>query len=136
MSSLDTRRILGSTARLSWISSGFAWLLRFDDGVAERVTCVGDETGSEGSKTRFDELPPMGIIVDLIGVGAIGSDGDAVLAGLPCLEFEGVDCGSIDIMRNTLHLFKIEVHMREVLSYTLARTVKFYSSSNINAIAA
>ena len=111
ISSLDTRRILGSTGRLSWISCGFAWLLRFDDGVTERVAGMGDEAGSEGNKTRFDALPPIGIILDLVGIGAIGSDGDTVLAGLTGMEFEGMDRCSIDKVWNTPDMFELIGHV-------------------------
>jgi hypothetical protein len=114
MSSLVTRRILGSTGRLSWISCGFAWLLRFDDGVTECVAGVGDETGSKGDKTRFDALPPIGIIVNL--VVAIGSDGDTVLAGLAGLEFESIDGCSIDEIWDSVDMFKFIVHIGDVLS--------------------
>jgi len=111
MSSLDTRRILGSTGRLSWISCGFAWLLRFDDGVTERVTGVGDETCSKGDKTRFDALPPIGIILNLVGVGAVGSDGDTMLAGLTSMEFEGVDGCSVNIKGHSVNMFELIVHI-------------------------
>jgi hypothetical protein len=111
MSSLDTRRILGSTGRLSWISCGFAWLLRFDDGVTERVAGMGDKAGSEGNKTRFDALPPIGIIVNLIGVGAIDSDGDTVLAGLAGMEFECMDSCSIDKIGDSMDVFELIVHI-------------------------
>ena len=113
MSSLDTRRILGSIGRLSWISCGFAWLLRFDDGVTERVAGVRDEAGSKGNKTRFDALPPVGIILNLVGVGAVGSDGDAVLAGLTGMEFEGIDGCSVDKVRNISDVFELIVHSGE-----------------------
>jgi len=109
ISSLVTRRILGSTGRLTWISCGFAWLLRFDDGVTERVAGVGDEAGSKGDKTRFDALPPVGIIVDL--VVAIGSDGDTVLAGLAGLEFESIYGCSIDEIRDSIDMLKFIVHV-------------------------
>ena len=111
ISSLDTRRILGSTGRLSWISCGFAWLLRFDDGVTERVAGVGDKTCSKGDKTRFDALPPVGIILNLVGVGAVGSDGDTVLAGLAGMEFEGIDGCSVDKVRNISDVFELICHM-------------------------
>jgi hypothetical protein len=110
MSSLDTRRILGSTGRLSWISCGFAWLLRFDDGVAERVTGVGDKTGSKGDKTRFDALPPIGIILNLVGVGAVGSDRDTVLAGMTGLEFEGMNGCSVEEIGNPVDVFELIGH--------------------------
>ncbi len=111
MSSLDTRRILGSSGRLSWISCGFAWLLRFDDGVTERVASVGDKTWSKGDKTRFDALPPIGIILNLVGVGAIGSDRDTMLAGLAGMEFEGMDGCSVDKVRNSPDVFELIGHM-------------------------
>ena len=111
MSSLDTRRILGSTGRLSWISCGFAWLLRFDDGVTERVAGMGDKTCSKGDKTRFDALPPVGIILNLVGVGAVGSDGDTVLAGLAGMEFKGIDGCSVDKVRNISDVFELIVHI-------------------------
>lgn len=111
ISSLDTRRILGSTGRLSWISCGFAWLLRFDDGVTERVAGVGDKTCSKGDKTRFDALPPVGIILNLVGVGTVGSDGNTVLAGLAGMEFEGIDGCSVDEMWNISDMFELIVHI-------------------------
>jgi hypothetical protein len=111
MSSLDTRRILGSTGRLSWISCGFAWLLRFDDGVTECVAGVGDKTCSKGDKTRFDALPPVGIILNLVGVGAVGSDGDTVFAGPTGLEFEGIDGCSVNIKGYSLDVFELIVHI-------------------------
>ena len=111
MSSLDTRRILGSTGRLSWISCGFAWLLRFDDGVTERIAGVGDKTCSKGDKTRFDALPPVGIILNLVGVGTVGSDGDTVLAGLAGMEFEGMDRCSVDIKGHSADVFELICHM-------------------------
>jgi hypothetical protein len=111
MSSLDTRRILGSTGRLSWISCGFAWLLRFDDGVTERVAGMGDEAGSKGDKTRFDALPPIGIILNLVGIGAVGSDRDTVLAGLAGMEFEGMDGCSVDEIGDSMDVFELIVHI-------------------------
>ena len=127
MSSLDTRRILGSTGRLSWISCGFAWLLRFDDGVTECVTGVGDKTCSKGDKTRFDALPPIGIILNLVGVGAIGSDGDTVFAGLAGMEFEGMDRCSVEEIGNPVDVFELIGHMWGCAFPTpLACTVKFY----------
>ena len=111
MSSLDTRRILGSTGRLSWISCGFAWLLRFDDGVTECVAGMGDKTCSKGDKTRFDALPPIGIILNLVGVDTVGSDGDAVIAGLAGLEFEGVYGCSIDKIGYSVDVFELIVHI-------------------------
>ena len=116
MSSLDTRRILGSTGRLSWISCGFAWLLRFDDGVTECVAGVGDKTCSKGDKTRFDALPPIGIILNLVGVGAVGSDGDAVIAGLAGMEFEGMDGCSVEEIRDSMDVFELIVHIGDVPS--------------------
>jgi hypothetical protein len=85
--------------------------LRFDDGVTERVAGMGDEAGSKGDKTRFDALPPIGIILNLVGVGAIGSDGDTVLAGNSSDNFKCVCSCSTDIMRNALNLFKFKVHI-------------------------
>ena len=117
MSSLDTRRILGSSGRLSWISCGFAWLLRFDDGVTERVTGMGDEAGSKGDKTRFDALPPIGIILNLVGVGAVGSNGDTVLAGLAGMEFEGMDRCSVDIKGYSADVFELIVHIGDPDGY-------------------
>lgn len=116
MSSLDTRRILGSIGRLSWISCGFAWLLRFDDGVTERVAGVRDEAGSKGDKTRFDALPPVGIILNLVGVGTVGSDGNTVLAGLAGMEFEGIDGCSVDEIGDSVDVFELIGHMWDVPS--------------------
>lgn len=112
--------------RLSWISCGFAWLLRFDDGITESVAGMGDEAGSEGNKTRFDPLPPVGIILNLVGVGSIGSDGDTVLAGLAGMEFEGVDGCSVDEVRDTPDMFELIVHNGDVPPHILAWIVKFY----------
>ena len=127
MSSLDTRRILGSTGRLSWISCGFAWLLRFDDGVTECVTGVGDKTCSKGDKTRFDALPPVGIILNLVGVGAVGSDGDTVLAGMTGLEFEGMNGCSVEEIGDSVDVFELIGHMWGCAFPTpLSYTVKFY----------
>ncbi len=111
MSSLDTRRILGSTGRLSWISCGFAWLLRFDDGVTERVAGMGDKTCSKGDKMRFDALPPVGIILNLVSVGAVGSDGDTVFAGPAGLEFESMDGCSVEKIGDSADVFELIVHI-------------------------
>ena len=127
MSSLDTRRILGSTGRLSWISCGFAWLLRFDDGVTERVAGMRDKAGSKGDKMRFDALPPVGIILNLVGVGAVGSDGDTVLAGPAGLEFEGMDGCSVEEIGDSVDVFELIGHMWGCGFLTPhSYTVKFY----------
>jgi hypothetical protein len=85
--------------------------LRFDDGVTERVAGMGDETGSKGDKTRFDALPPIGIILNLVGVGAIGSDGDTMLAGMTGMEFEGMDDCSVNIKGYSVYVFELIVHI-------------------------
>ena len=111
MSSLETRRILGSTGRLSWISSGFAWLLRLDNGVPKGVSCVGDEPCSEGIKTRLDALPPVGKILNAVRVGVIVSDVDAMLAGESALELEGLDGGSVKVVGDASDVFEFIVHV-------------------------
>jgi hypothetical protein len=110
MSSLDTLRILGSTGRLSWISCGFAWLLRFDDGVTDGVTCVGDERSAEGIKMGLDKLAPVGEIVNLVRVGSVGSDGDTLITGNSTVEFECVGGCSVDIMGDSTDLFELIIH--------------------------
>ena len=111
MSSLETRRILGSTGRLSWISCGFALLLRFDDGVTEGITCMGDERVSECNEARLDPLPPIGIILNLVGVGMVCSDGDTMfIAGLTGLEFEGMDGGSAKKIGDVSDVLKFIIH--------------------------
>jgi hypothetical protein len=84
--------------------------LRFDDGVTERVAGMADETGSKGDKARFDALPPIGIVVNLVGVGAISSDGDTVLAGMAGMEFEGMDSCSIDKIGDSVDVFELIGH--------------------------
>lgn len=111
MSSLETRRILGSTGRLSWISSGFAWLLRLDDGVPKGVSCVGYESRSEGIKTRLDELPPVGRILNTVCVSIVLSDIDTMLAGESSLELEGLDGGSMEVIRDASDMFELIVHI-------------------------
>ena len=88
--------------------------MRFDDGVTDRVAGMGDEAGSKGDKTRFDALPPIGIILNLVGIGAVGSDGDTVLAGLAGLEFEGIDGCSVDEMWNISDVFELIVHIGDL----------------------
>jgi hypothetical protein len=85
--------------------------LRFDDGVTERIASVGDKTGSKGDKTRFDALPPVGIILNLVGVGAIGSDRDTMLAGLAGMEFEGMDRCSVEEIWDSMDVFELIVHI-------------------------
>ena len=116
MSSLDTRRILGSTARLSWISSGFAWLLRFDDGVTEGVAGMGDEGLAEGIKTRLDPFPPIDSILNVVTIGIVSSDLDAVLAGLSVTELEGLDGGSVEIIGDTSDVFEFIIHVVSFIS--------------------
>jgi hypothetical protein len=84
--------------------------LRFDDGVTERVAGMRDEAGSKGDKARFDALPPIGIVVNLVGVGAIGSDGDTVLAGLAGMEFERMDRCSVDEIGDSVDVFELIGH--------------------------
>lgn len=110
MSSLDTRRILGSTGWLSWISSGFAWLLRLDDDVVEGVAVVRDDGGSEGIKTGLDTLAPIGEIINLIGIWSVGSDRNALFAGNSSVEFESICSCSIDVVGNSSDLFELIVH--------------------------
>jgi hypothetical protein len=137
MSSLDTRRILGSTGRLSRISCGFAWLLRLDKGVAKGVSCVADERFSEGVKTRFDTQSPVVEIVNAVGGRIVGSDGDTVFGGMPVGEVEGLDAGSIKEVRDASNLFEFIVHLVWWCDlYRVGLLFKFYSSNNINAIAA
>jgi len=119
MSSLETRRILGSSGRLSWISRGFAWLVRFDDGVANGITGMGDESRSKGIKTRFNALPPVGKILNAVRVGVISPDVDAVLAGLSALEFEGVDGGSVEIVGDSSDVFELIVHVVTFIMITI-----------------
>ena len=126
MSSLETRRILGSSGRLSWISRGFAWLVRFDDGVANGVTCMGDESRSEGIKTRFNALPPVGKILNSVRVWMIGPNGDTVLAGLSSLEFEGVDGSSVEIVGDSSDVFELIGH---IVSFMMGRSVQFLINS-------
>jgi hypothetical protein len=101
--------------------------LRFDDGVTERVAGMGDEAGSKGDKTRFDALPPIGIIVNLVGIGAISSDGDTVLARLAGMEFKGIDGCSVNIVWNSPDMFELIGHVwGRAFPIPLAYTVKFY----------
>jgi hypothetical protein len=90
--------------------------LRFDDGVTERIAGVGDKTCSKGDKTRFDALPPVGIILNLVGGGAVGSDRGTVLAGLAGMEFEGVDGCSVNIKGYSVNVFELIVHCGDVPS--------------------
>jgi hypothetical protein len=101
--------------------------LRFDDGVTERVTGVGDKTCSKGDKTRFDALPPIGIILNLVGVGAVGSDRDTMLAGPAGLEFESMDGCSVEEIGDSMDVFELIGHMWGcALPTLLSCTVKFY----------
>uniref|UniRef100_A0A6C0KRK3 Uncharacterized protein n=1 Tax=viral metagenome TaxID=1070528 RepID=A0A6C0KRK3_9ZZZZ len=111
MSALDTLRILGSTGWFSRISCGFAWLLRFDNGVAECVPCLRGEGGAEGIKTRLDTFSPIGKISDGVGCGVVGTNGEAGTGWFSVVEFEGSNCSSVEIVRDTMDVFEFIIHV-------------------------
>jgi hypothetical protein len=78
--------------------------------ITERVAGMRDEAGSKGDKARFDALPPVGIILNLVGVGAVGSDGDTVFASAASLEFEGMDRCSVDEIGDSVDVFELIGH--------------------------
>ena len=64
--------------------------------VAEGVAGLGDDTGAEGCKTRFDTVSPIEKVLDGVMFRIIGSNGDAFRARLSSLEFEGVEGSSVE----------------------------------------
>lgn len=85
--------------------------MRLDDGVPKGVSCVGDERVSEGIKTRLDELPPVGIILNTVLVSIVSSDVNAVLAGESTLEFEGFDDVSVEVVWDASNVFELIIHI-------------------------
>jgi hypothetical protein len=124
MSSLDTRRILGSTGRLSWISCGFAWLLRFDDRISKGIAGMGDEAGSEGIKTGLDTLSPIWEIVNFVSICSIGSNDSTMFTGLTCMEFKDSDVDAVEIVGDSANVFELITHL--VTSYFMYVYVQFY----------
>lgn len=76
--------------------------------VAEGVAGLGDKACAEGSKTRLDGFSPSGKVSD--GAAVVCSNGDAFGAGLTALKLEGVEGGSVEIVRDTVDLFELIVH--------------------------
>lgn len=110
MSALDTLRILGSTGRFSRISCGFAWLLRFDNGVAKGVPGLRGERGAEGIKTRLDTFSPVGKIDNGVGCGVVGTDGETGAGWFSVVEFESSDSGSVEVVGDSMDVFELIIH--------------------------
>jgi len=72
---------------------------------------MGDEAGSEGIKTGLDTLSPVGEIVNLVNICAIGSNNDAVFTGLTASELEGSDVDAVEIVRDSSDVFELIVHV-------------------------
>ena len=110
MSALDTLRILGSTGRFSRISCGFAWLLRFDNGVAKGVPGLRGERGAEGIKTRLNTFSPIGKIGNGVGCGVVGTDGEAGTGWFSVIKFEGSNGGSVEVVGDSVDVFELIIH--------------------------
>jgi len=85
-------------------------LLRFVDGVSKGISRTRDEPGSEGIKMRLDALGPVVEILNTASICVIGSNGDAVGAGLASLELEGVDGGFSEKVRDASDVFELITH--------------------------
>jgi hypothetical protein len=85
-------------------------LLRFVDGISKGISRTRDETGSEGIKMGLDALGPVLEILNTASVCVIGSNGDAVGAGLASLELEGVDGGFSKKVRDSSDVFELITH--------------------------
>jgi len=72
---------------------------------------LGGEGGTEGIKTRLDMFSPIGKIGDGVGCGVIGTDGDAVRTGLSVVEFEDSDSGSVEVVRDSMDVFELIIHL-------------------------
>ena len=78
--------------------------------VAEGVTGLGDDTGAEGSKMRFDAVSPIEKVLDGVVFRIIGSNGDAFRAWFSSIEFEGVEGSSAEEVGDAVDLFELIGH--------------------------
>jgi hypothetical protein len=85
-------------------------LLRFVDGISKGISRTRDEAGSEGIKMGLEALRPVREIFNAASVCVIGSNGDAVGAGLASLELEGVDGGSTEKVGDSSDVFELITH--------------------------
>jgi hypothetical protein len=85
-------------------------LLRFVDGISKGISRTRDEIGSEGIKMGLDALGPVVEILNTASICVIGSNGDAVGAGLASLELEGVDGGFSEKVGDSSDVFELITH--------------------------
>ena len=76
--------------------------------VAEGVTGLGDNAGTEGCKTRLDGFSPSGKVSDRAAV--IASDGNTVGTGLASLKLKGVEGSSVEVVGDAVDLFELIGH--------------------------
>jgi hypothetical protein len=72
---------------------------------------LGLERGTKCIEAGLNPLLPVIIVVDRIGCGIIMTDGDTMLAWSTCIELEGVEGVSMEIVGDSVNVLEFIVHV-------------------------